>query len=264
MSPQPFTNPSVKQKSTAMDSRGPRVCSLISQQVVHSFLFCLPHRTRLHQSLSTTVHTYDSSASPRLPDMDPNIDEKLIKNPKFREYVSGSLSSDTAERPETIGGTKEEDDARKKIYTEVEKHDNEMCKGWNEEIQNLLIFASLFAATVTAFTIESYKWLESDPAETTAKMITKFPFNWPTCPIHWPTSATQLSPHFRSTQNLENLSPPSLLVFCASNGSESINEMLTIYPRFPKLSQHSPSSSSWPSSYFLLDYVTFYMNSTAW
>ncbi|KAF8650982.1 hypothetical protein AX16_004997 [Volvariella volvacea WC 439] len=104
--------------------------------------------------------------------MDHITAEKLVKTPQFWEYVNRSLN-DTAGNREPPRPTKEGDNAWKRIYTEVEKHDNEMCKGWNEEIQNLLIFASLFAATVTAFTVESYKWLESDPAETTAKMMTQ-------------------------------------------------------------------------------------------
>ncbi|KAF9484154.1 hypothetical protein BDN70DRAFT_762842, partial [Pholiota conissans] len=37
------------------------------------------------------------------------------------------------------------------------------CKAWTEEVQNLLIFAGLFSAVVTAFVIESYKFLSPDP-----------------------------------------------------------------------------------------------------
>ncbi|KXN92046.1 hypothetical protein AN958_10033 [Leucoagaricus sp. SymC.cos] len=35
-----------------------------------------------------------------------------------------------------------------------------MCDAWREEIDKLLIFAGLFSATITAFTAESYKWLQ--------------------------------------------------------------------------------------------------------
>ncbi|TFK17735.1 hypothetical protein FA15DRAFT_604485, partial [Coprinopsis marcescibilis] len=48
----------------------------------------------------------------------------------------------------------------------VEKHDDDMCRGWKDEIDKLLIFAGLFSATVTAFTIESYKWLSPEPDAT--------------------------------------------------------------------------------------------------
>ncbi|KAF8650325.1 hypothetical protein AX16_005287 [Volvariella volvacea WC 439] len=81
-------------------------------------------------------------------------------------------------------------------YQALEKHDNEMCQAWNDEIQNLLIFTGLFAATVTAFTVESYQWLESDPAETTAKMVTQISLQLANLsdPItHNPTLASSLS-----------------------------------------------------------------------
>ncbi|KDR75476.1 hypothetical protein GALMADRAFT_26854, partial [Galerina marginata CBS 339.88] len=39
---------------------------------------------------------------------------------------------------------------------------------WKDEVQNLLIFAGLFSAVVTAFVIDSYKGLKADPND---KMI---------------------------------------------------------------------------------------------
>ncbi|KAF8663688.1 hypothetical protein AX16_000863 [Volvariella volvacea WC 439] len=45
------------------------------------------------------------------------------------------------------------------------KYDVEMCKGWSEEIENLLIFTGLFGATVTAFAVEAFQWLQEDPNE---------------------------------------------------------------------------------------------------
>ncbi|EJD44291.1 hypothetical protein AURDEDRAFT_23659, partial [Auricularia subglabra TFB-10046 SS5] len=47
----------------------------------------------------------------------------------------------------------------------LEKHDNELCGGYREEIDTLLVFAGLFSAVVTAFTIESYQWLQEDPSD---------------------------------------------------------------------------------------------------
>ncbi|KDR66592.1 hypothetical protein GALMADRAFT_106286, partial [Galerina marginata CBS 339.88] len=37
------------------------------------------------------------------------------------------------------------------------------CEAWKEEVNNLLIFAGLFSAVITAFVIESYKTLQPDP-----------------------------------------------------------------------------------------------------
>ncbi|PPQ74062.1 hypothetical protein CVT26_006943 [Gymnopilus dilepis] len=43
------------------------------------------------------------------------------------------------------------------------EQDRAQCDGWNDEVQNLLIFAGLFSAVLTAFVIESYKNLQPDP-----------------------------------------------------------------------------------------------------
>ncbi|KAF9471730.1 hypothetical protein BDN70DRAFT_926032 [Pholiota conissans] len=41
--------------------------------------------------------------------------------------------------------------------------DTVRCNAWKDEVQNLLIFAGLFSAVVTAFVVESYKFLRPDP-----------------------------------------------------------------------------------------------------
>ncbi|EEB98162.1 hypothetical protein MPER_02379 [Moniliophthora perniciosa FA553] len=48
-----------------------------------------------------------------------------------------------------------------------------MVKGWRDDIDTLLVFAGLFSAVVTAFVIESYKWLDKDPADTTVTLLTQ-------------------------------------------------------------------------------------------
>ncbi|KAL0566765.1 hypothetical protein V5O48_015238 [Marasmius crinis-equi] len=53
----------------------------------------------------------------------------------------------------------------------VDNYDDEMCRGWKEDIDTLLVFAGLFSATVTAFTIESYRWLRDDPADDTVRIL---------------------------------------------------------------------------------------------
>lgn len=55
-----------------------------------------------------------------------------------------------------------EGDGWKNCARALEKYDAELCKGYREEIDTLLVFAGLFSAVVTAFTIESYQWLQSD------------------------------------------------------------------------------------------------------
>ncbi|KAJ2934147.1 hypothetical protein H1R20_g2900, partial [Candolleomyces eurysporus] len=62
-------------------------------------------------------------------------------------------------------------DPWEECFNQVQKFDDEMCRGWREEIDTLLVFAGLFSAAVTAFTVESYRWLRSDPEEATVRLL---------------------------------------------------------------------------------------------
>ncbi|KAJ2914557.1 hypothetical protein MD484_g5861, partial [Candolleomyces efflorescens] len=62
-------------------------------------------------------------------------------------------------------------DPWEECFNQVQKFDDEMCRGWREEIDTLLVFAGLFSAAVTAFTVESYRWLRSDPEEATVQLL---------------------------------------------------------------------------------------------
>ncbi|KAF9481748.1 hypothetical protein BDN70DRAFT_930582 [Pholiota conissans] len=53
----------------------------------------------------------------------------------------------------------------------TEKYDNELCDAWKEEVDKLLIFAGLFSATVTAFVVESYKWLQEDSEDVSVRLL---------------------------------------------------------------------------------------------
>ncbi|EJD44298.1 hypothetical protein AURDEDRAFT_104033, partial [Auricularia subglabra TFB-10046 SS5] len=53
----------------------------------------------------------------------------------------------------------------------VEKYDSELCKAYREEIDTLLVFAGLFSAVVTGFTIESYQWLNDDPSDAMISLL---------------------------------------------------------------------------------------------
>uniref|UniRef100_A0A0W0GAY5 DUF6535 domain-containing protein n=1 Tax=Moniliophthora roreri TaxID=221103 RepID=A0A0W0GAY5_MONRR len=59
-----------------------------------------------------------------------------------------------------------------RMLKEVSRHDEDMVKGWRDDIDTLLVFAGLFSAVVTAFVIESYQWLDEDPADTMVTLLT--------------------------------------------------------------------------------------------
>ncbi|KAK7062895.1 hypothetical protein VNI00_000392 [Paramarasmius palmivorus] len=64
-------------------------------------------------------------------------------------------------------------EAWENLMRAVNRHDEEMVKNWKEDIDTLLVFAGLFSAVVTAFVIESYQWLDEDPADTTVALLTQ-------------------------------------------------------------------------------------------
>ncbi|KAK1219171.1 hypothetical protein PQX77_018129, partial [Marasmius sp. AFHP31] len=57
------------------------------------------------------------------------------------------------------------------IMKEVTSLDDGLVGGWKEDIDTLLVFAGLFSAVVTAFTIESYQWLQEAPEDTTVTLL---------------------------------------------------------------------------------------------
>ncbi|TFK58047.1 hypothetical protein BDN72DRAFT_733261, partial [Pluteus cervinus] len=64
-------------------------------------------------------------------------------------------------------------------YKRVKEYDEDMCESWKDEIDKLLIFAGLFSATVTAFVVESYQWLDtsSDPTSDLLAQLISLQFN---------------------------------------------------------------------------------------
>ncbi|KZV96326.1 hypothetical protein EXIGLDRAFT_671188, partial [Exidia glandulosa HHB12029] len=73
--------------------------------------------------------------------------------------------SDPGQPPVTL------DEAWRKLNNLVEKYDKSLCESYREQIDTLLVFAGLFSAVVTAFAVESYQWLQEDPAERSAELL---------------------------------------------------------------------------------------------
>ncbi|EMD37777.1 hypothetical protein CERSUDRAFT_50825, partial [Gelatoporia subvermispora B] len=70
------------------------------------------------------------------------------------------------------GGSDAETNAWAKCADDLGKHDKEMAIGWKDQIDNLLVFAGLFSAVVTAFNVELYQQLSPDnTAEVTAQAM---------------------------------------------------------------------------------------------
>ncbi|CAA7269870.1 unnamed protein product [Cyclocybe aegerita] len=91
-------------------------------------------------------------------------------------------SRDSQEEPEIREqGIPDGDDPLKKDVTDhwsailkpLQENDAAQCAIWKGEVDNILIFASLFSAVVTAFVVESYKDLKPDPNEATVVLLTR-------------------------------------------------------------------------------------------
>ncbi|KAG7100276.1 hypothetical protein E1B28_002049 [Marasmius oreades] len=57
------------------------------------------------------------------------------------------------------------------ITKTVDTLDDDSVRGYKEDIDTLLVFAGLFSAVVTAFAVESYQWLEEDPADKNVALL---------------------------------------------------------------------------------------------
>ncbi|ESK82022.1 hypothetical protein Moror_13451 [Moniliophthora roreri MCA 2997] len=91
---------------------------------------------------------------------DPYIPDPYIKPIELTENV------DEGKKPTRT-------ESWERMLKEVSRHDEDMVKGWRDDIDTLLVFAGLFSAVVTAFAIESYQWLDKDPADTTVALLTQ-------------------------------------------------------------------------------------------
>lgn len=92
----------------------------------------------------------------------------------------------------------DKDLAWQKCYNIAEKYDNDICQTYREQLDTLLVFAGLFSAVVTAFTVESYKWLQSDPNEAAVQLLQQAvsllaQAQNTSLPIHVPSQGPQLS-----------------------------------------------------------------------
>ncbi|CAA7269856.1 unnamed protein product [Cyclocybe aegerita] len=94
------------------------------------------------------------------------------------------MNPDSARRAPVQGGSKPKDkyfryersghDYWSDLLRLPLEKDRAQCDAWRDEVQNILIFVSLFSIIVTAFVIESYKALalRQDPADTTVTLLT--------------------------------------------------------------------------------------------
>ncbi|KAF5325008.1 hypothetical protein D9619_009814 [Psilocybe cf. subviscida] len=116
-----------------------------------------------------------SSVNPRNSDVDiiqeQRVDERDSMHSLAEENPgsNGSASPDSPddismpELPKPKANSKPDFDPFERLLKPMREQDDIQCNAWKDEVQNLLIFAGLFSAVVTAFIIESYQRLQPDP-----------------------------------------------------------------------------------------------------
>uniref|UniRef100_A0A0W0G974 DUF6535 domain-containing protein n=1 Tax=Moniliophthora roreri TaxID=221103 RepID=A0A0W0G974_MONRR len=120
------------------------------------------------------------AASPSSESTEDDEFNKLLQRHFFLQDVAKNDPYIPNPRPMPTKPTENVDEEKKptrtesweRVLKEVSRHDEDMVKGWRDDIDTLLVFAGLFSAIVTAFVIESYQWLDEDPADTTVTLLT--------------------------------------------------------------------------------------------
>ncbi|KIP04113.1 hypothetical protein PHLGIDRAFT_76500, partial [Phlebiopsis gigantea 11061_1 CR5-6] len=59
------------------------------------------------------------------------------------------------------------------LLDQSQNHDEALLERWGKEIDNLLLFATLFSAIVTAFVIQSYPSLQQSQGDTSAVLLAR-------------------------------------------------------------------------------------------
>lgn len=87
-------------------------------------------------------------------------------------------------------------DPSQACHEATQRIDKGMCDAWRDEIDKLLVLAGLFSAVVTAFSIESYKWLQPNPQDMSEQLLAQM---------------SQMSAHLNNLVNQSNAKYPPIL-----------------------------------------------------
>ncbi|KAL0061208.1 hypothetical protein AAF712_011967 [Marasmius tenuissimus] len=165
-------------------------------------------------------------------DPHPSSSETMASNSKgFRDILLDSRRvkggrKPAAYKPETphIHNLPQTGDCWKECLKKVDESDADRCKGWREDIDTLLVFAGLFSAVVTAFTVESYQWLDTDPEDATAEVLIHI-MNHLNLGSNASLPATLSSEHLMQTMDPGTPSKPSKARFTSGYPSASTNAL---------------------------------------
>ncbi|KAF5318432.1 hypothetical protein D9619_010906 [Psilocybe cf. subviscida] len=112
------------------------------------------------------LRDYDILLEQRVPVDDPVLalpQGDARTNPRKFPISANDLPLPKLSDPLTTHVPKPESDPFEHFLKPMLEKDTVQCNAWKDEVQNILIFAGLFSAVVTAFIIESYQRLQPDP-----------------------------------------------------------------------------------------------------
>ncbi|EKM53994.1 uncharacterized protein PHACADRAFT_122677, partial [Phanerochaete carnosa HHB-10118-sp] len=124
--------------------------------------------------------TGESSRYPEPLSMLPEVDQG--SEPKIASDGAGAPSPHKDSDPARLSSHREELKRQDSSQPEVksawtflldsaEECDQIKTGKWKGELDNILVFAGLFSTVVTGFTVESFSWLQEDPADTTNRLL---------------------------------------------------------------------------------------------
>lgn len=97
-------------------------------------------------------------------------------DPKLEEFLQRAAARHTNWREEeypAFAPPGSPDESWRQCRQLAEKYDKGMCDAYRDQIDTLLVFAGLFSAVLTAFTIESYQWLDNSAEDAAVQLLTQ-------------------------------------------------------------------------------------------
>ncbi|KAF5325281.1 hypothetical protein D9619_009842 [Psilocybe cf. subviscida] len=93
------------------------------------------------------------------------------QNPQKSSNLPGDIPDPKPSDPKTMQAPKLDFDPFERLLKPLLEEDTAQCNAWKDEVQNILIFAGLFSAVVTAFIIESYQRLQPNSNDTIVDLL---------------------------------------------------------------------------------------------
>ncbi|KAF5365211.1 hypothetical protein D9758_005445 [Tetrapyrgos nigripes] len=121
------------------------------------------------------VQVFFLQAASELEDCESLESSKAFKTFENLPFTAPYAPEKTEDRQNTPFKPTADDEACAKLWSvyigEAQRYDEELLKGWKQDMEGTLLFSALYSASLTAFLIESYQTLQDDPAQNTVNLL---------------------------------------------------------------------------------------------